>query len=146
VAFKRIIAKLRFHFDTPMPATHIVFFQEADGNSPVVDWLRELRITDAKAFIKCRTALARLALLGHELRRPEADLLSDGIYELRIRKGSVNYRLLYFFYGRTVSVVAHGLTKEATVPVADINRAITRKEAFNADPSIHTTNGEFDDA
>jgi putative component of toxin-antitoxin plasmid stabilization module len=127
-----------------MPACHVVFYQEKDGDAPVVDWLKELRHTDAKAFTKCRAALARLASLGHELRRPEADLLRDGIYELRIRMGSVNYRLLYFFHQRTVSVVAHGLTKEAIVPATDINRAITRKAVYTANPTAHTFKGEID--
>jgi hypothetical protein len=67
-----------------MPACHVVFYQEKDGAAPALDWLKELRSTDAKAFTKCRAALARLALLGHELRRPEADYLRDDIHELRI--------------------------------------------------------------
>jgi hypothetical protein len=65
---------------------------------------------------------------------------------LRVRFGSVNYRLLYFFYGQTVSVIAHGLTKEAAVPPADIKRAIVRKIAFTANPTAHTFRGEIEDA
>jgi len=80
-----------------MPAVNVVFYQKQPGNFPVVDWLRILNETNPKAYDKCRAAIARLALLGHELRRPEADYLRDDIYELRIRLGSVNYRLLYFF-------------------------------------------------
>jgi len=80
-----------------------------------------------KAFLKCQAAISRLALLGHELRRPEADLLRDGIYELRARLGSVNYRLLYFFHGQTVSVIAHGLTKEAAVPAPTSNTPVPAK-------------------
>jgi phage-related protein len=75
---------------------------------------------------------------GHELRRPAADYLRDGIYELRAKRGRVNYRLLYFFHGRNVAIVAHGLTKEAAVPRADIDRALVRKRAFEADPEGHT--------
>src|SRR5476649_2514676 len=112
-----------------MPAIHVVFYQEKLGDSPVVGWLRTLNETNPRAYDKCRAAIARLALLGHELRRPEADYLRDGIYELRIRMGSVNYRFLYFFHGQTVSVISHGLTKEATVAAADIKRAISRKSA-----------------
>lgn len=97
-----------------------------------------------EAFIKCRAAITRLALLGHELRRPEADYLRDGIYELRVRLGSVNYRLLYFFHQRTVSVVAHGLTKEAAVPATDIHRAIARKSAHAINPAAHTFKGVID--
>ncbi len=129
-----------------MPPCHVIFYQEEDGTAPALDWLKELRKTDAKAFTKCRAALVRLALLGHELRRPEADYLRDEIYELRVRRGSVNYRLLYFFHGRTISVVAHGLTKESAVPAAEINRAITRKSTFLANPATHTFTGEIENA
>lgn len=129
-----------------MPAINIVFYQAQPGDSPVLDWLKAINATNPKAYDKCRAAIARLALLGHDLRRPEADYLRDDIYELRIRSGSVNYRLLYFFHGRTVSVVAHGLTKEAVVPAASINQAIARKAAFTANPSAHTFKGEINDA
>ena len=129
-----------------MPAINIVFYQAQPGDSPVLDWLKAINASNPKAYDKCRAAIARLALLGHELRRPEPDYLRDDIYELRIRSGSVNYRLLYFFHGRTVSVVAHGLTKEAVVPAASINQAIARKAAFTANPSAHTFKGEINDA
>ena len=129
-----------------MPAINIVFYQAQPGDSPVLDWLKAINASNPKAYDKCRAAIARLALLGHDLRRPEADYLRDDIYELRIRSGSVNYRLLYFFHGRTVSVVAHGLTKEAVVPAASINQAVARKAAFTANPSAHTFKGEINDA
>jgi phage-related protein len=74
----------------------------------------------------------RLAECGHELRRPLADFLREGIHELRIRKGRVNYRILYFFHGRNVAILAHALTKEDEVPKADIERSIRRKKAFEA--------------
>jgi hypothetical protein len=129
-----------------MPSTHVVFYQEKLGDTPVLAWLKELNETHPKAYDKCRAAIARLALLGHELRRPEADFLRDGIHELRVRLGSVNYRLLYFFHGRTVCVVAHGLTKEAAVPTADIQRALARKIAFTTNPAQHTFQGDLDHA
>jgi phage-related protein len=78
-----------------------------------------------------------LAALGHELRRPHADVLSDGIWELRVRVGRVNYRLLYFFHGKDVAIVAHGLTKEAGVPDADIERAIERRARYVKKPEAH---------
>ena len=53
---------------------------------------------------------------GFELRRPMADLLEDGIYELRVRVGKVNYRILYFFHGRNVAILTHAMTKERTFP------------------------------
>jgi phage-related protein len=81
--------------------------------------------------------IRRLAAMGHELRRPDADILRDGIYELRVREGRVNYRILYFFHGREAIILAHALTKEKEVPDADIERAIRRKQAFEADPDRH---------
>jgi phage-related protein len=80
----------------------------------------------------------RLAQFGHELRRPLADFLRDGVYELRIRKGRVNYRILYFFHGRNLAILGHALTKEDKVPKIDIERAIRRKKEFEADPQAHT--------
>jgi len=83
-------------------------------------------------------AIERLADFGHELRRPFADFLRDGIYELRLRKGRVNYRILYFFHGRGLAILGHALTKEDKVPEADIERALRRKKAFEADPAKHS--------
>jgi len=83
-------------------------------------------------------AIGRLAQFGHELRRPLADFLRDGIHELRMRKGRVNYRILYFFHGRDLVVLAHAITKEDTVPEADIERAIRRRKAFASDPERHS--------
>lgn len=76
--------------------------------------------------------------MGHELRRPEADLLREGIYELRVGLQHVNYRMVYFFHGRMVAVVSHGLVKEAEVPPKEIEIAIERKRKFEKDPKAHT--------
>jgi phage-related protein len=80
----------------------------------------------------------RLEEMGYELRRPEADYLRDGIYELRIRWGGVNYRLLYFFYGNLTAVVSHGLTKERRIPPREIEIAIERRQKFTRNPQQHT--------
>jgi putative component of toxin-antitoxin plasmid stabilization module len=122
-----------------VPKTQVVFYQEADGRAPVREWLTELRRSDAKAHAKCAARIDRLSEAGHELRRPEADHLRDGIYELRAKKGHVNYRILYFFHGRIAAVLAHALTKEDAVPSADIQRALARKALFEHDPAKHTS-------
>ena len=79
-----------------------------------------------------------MAQFGHELRRPAADYLRDGIYELRAKQGHVQYRILYFFHGREAAILAHSLTKEDVVPAADIERAIKRKRMFESTPRKHT--------
>jgi phage-related protein len=121
-----------------MPQTEVLFYREADGSVPVREWLRELRRVDARAHAKCVAKIERLAELGHELRRPEADILRDGVYELRARRGRVNCRILYFFHGQNVAVLDHALTKEDKVPASEIDRAIRRKRAFEANPDRHT--------
>jgi phage-related protein len=83
-----------------------------------------------------------LAQFGHELRRPATDYLRDGIYELRAKQGHVQYRILYFFHQRQVAVLAHSLTKEVTIPVAEIERAIKRKNLFESNPRKHTYEAE----
>jgi phage-related protein len=121
-----------------MPETHVVFYREADGRAPVVDWLRELLESNERAWANCRARIELLAQFGHELRRPAADYLRDGIYELRAKQGHVQYRLLYFFHGRQVAILAHALTKEDEVPKADFERATRRKKMFEANPKAHT--------
>ena len=76
--------------------------------------------------------------LGHELRRPEADYLRDGIYELRASLGGIQYRILYFFHGEVTAVVSQGLVKEREVPPKEIDRAVKRKVLFEANPQRHT--------
>jgi phage-related protein len=118
-----------------VPKTSVMFYQEEDGTAPVLDWLDEL---PPKALDKCRIRIERLRELGHELRRPEADLLRDGIYELRIGLQGVNYRILYFFHGRAAAVLAHGVVKERAVPSREIELSLARKRRFEQDPERHT--------
>ena len=117
-----------------MPPTQIMFYKDDTGRVPALEWLQDLRHQDRRGFTKCMARIHRLAELGHELRRPEADFLRDGIYELRARQGHINYRMLYFFHGRTVAILCHALTKEDKVLDADIDRAIRSKRAFERDP------------
>ena len=125
-----------------MPHTDVVFYQEDENDVPVLDWLKQLRRSNQRAYENCVAAIERLAVFGHELRRPLADFLRDGIYELRVRKGRVNYRILYFFHGRGLAILGHALTKEDNVPSADIERALRRKKAFEADPAKHSYSEE----
>jgi hypothetical protein len=118
-----------------MPRTRVAFYRDDDGTVPFLDWLDGL---EDKTRDKCVVRIERLAELGYELRRPEADLLRDGIYELRTRHGHLQLRLLYFFHGNIAAVVSHGLTKEQAVPAREIDKVIERRNQFMADPERHT--------
>ena len=120
-----------------MPQTEVFFFEDDGGEVPVHAWFTELAEKDTKAVAACIAKVRLLAALGHELRKPHADYLRDGIYELRAKRGRVNYRVLYFFHGQNVALLAHGLTKEKKVPDAEIERAIKRKKQYEQNPEKH---------
>src|SRR5262249_9871620 len=129
----------RFPLSWPfMPKTQVVFFKEATGKAPVVEWLTELLHENKKAWANCRAKLKCWPDLAMSLGRPAADILRDGIYKLRAKQGHVQYRILYFFHGRNVAILAHALTKEDKVPNVDIERAIARKKLFELNPKAHT--------
>lgn len=118
-----------------MAGTRVVFYREENGEVPLLQWFDE--ITN-KAQDKCRLKLERLHELGHELRRPEADYLRDGIYELRVSLRGMQYRMLYFFHGTVAAVVSHGIVKERVVPPKEIDLAVKRKRLFEQAPKRHT--------
>jgi phage-related protein len=117
-----------------MPQTEVYFYQESEAEIPVWDWLRDLSRSDRKAAAACIARIRLLAMLGHELRRPNADYLRDGIHELRVKRGRMNYRVLYFFHGQNVALLAHALTKERAVPGREIDRAVERKRRYEKSP------------
>ena len=122
-----------------MPVTEVIFFLDDDGAAPAHDSLRALLASgQRRPWAKCQARIARLAEKGHELRRPEADYLRDGIHELRATHRGINYRILYFFHDRLVAVLSQLITKEERVPDVEIERAIACKRRFEADPDKHT--------
>lgn len=118
-----------------MGAVKIIFYK--DGSSvPILEFLDEI---PKKASEKGEVKLERLAELGNELRRPEADFLRDGIYELRWQLQGIQYRLLYFFHGREAVVLSHGIIKQGSeVPVKEIELALKRKIIFEKDPVAYS--------
>ena len=119
-----------------MPEIRVVFYREDDGSVPTLEWFNRL---DRHAKAKCSGLIELLQERGHELRRPYADYLRDGIYELRTHKGRVRYRMLYFFHGNVAAVISHGMVKKTPeVPPKEIDRAIRRKQQFEQNPQRHT--------
>ncbi|MCK4632761.1 MAG: type II toxin-antitoxin system RelE/ParE family toxin [candidate division Zixibacteria bacterium] len=111
-----------------------------DGHRvPVLDWLDRLQ---RKARLKCYHAFSRLESEGHKLRRPEADNLGDGIYELRVKHSGNNYRILYSFDGQTVVVLTHAFSKKTGgVPKRDIATAIKRMAKYRRGKARYSFTG-----
>ncbi len=118
-----------------MPSTKVVIYQEEDGKAPFREWLRTL---EEEPRAKCISRLDLLGELGHELRRPHAENIGGGLYELRLKYRRVNLRILYFFHGRTVAVVSHGFAKEREIPPSEIMIARERMAKFLKNPARHT--------
>lgn len=117
-----------------MPETEVLIFAEDDGSAPLLVWLDAL---PPKVRVKCDVRTDLLRNMGHDLRRPLADFLRDGIHELRVGFQGISYRVLYFF-NKQRAVISHGLIKEKEVPEKEIDLAVDRKRRFEADPEKHT--------
>lgn len=117
-----------------MPRVSILAYRTSRDEIPAIDWLeRQERATRNKAL----AALERLRELGHEARRPLAENLGEGIYELRVRLGRVNYRILFSFFDRNAVVLTHGLTKEDAIPPTDLAIAKRRKADYEKEPEVY---------
>jgi len=119
-----------------MPETRVVFCRDEDGAAPLLDWLASVQPREAVA--SCIALIGLPKEKGHELRRPHADILVDGIHELRAHRGRVQLRMLYFFQENT-AVVTHGFIKRGTkVPAKEISRAKVFRRRWHADPVRYT--------
>lgn len=56
----------------------------------------------------------------------------------------MQYRILYYFHGRSTALLSHGLIKEAIVPPGEIDRAVRRRKAFRTDPEAHANLEEIE--
>ncbi|HQJ67579.1 MAG TPA: type II toxin-antitoxin system RelE/ParE family toxin [Anaerohalosphaeraceae bacterium] len=122
-----------------MPRTEIIIFKDDDGSIPLIDWLRQ---QNEKVRMKCLARIEELRDRGYELRRPTADQLERGIYELRMRYGTVNYRILYAFCGSNVVLLSHGCIKGKRVPQKEIDKAVENLNKFKRNPGAHSADSE----
>jgi len=124
-----------------MPNTEVRVFQDSEGKSEFNEWL-VATVRRRKLRSKCLAMIFQLASHGNELRRPSADFLRDGVYELRFKYSNVNYRILYGFIGRSIAIVSHVTTKLDKVANKDIDIAVQRLMAAKESPETYTV--EFD--
>ena len=124
----------------------MVFYREPSGEAPVLDWLTKLRKYEPERLRNLRGSRRKAGHAWPRAAAALADLLRDGIYELRIRKGRVNYRILYFFHGRELAVLGTRSRKRTWCPTSKLNGACAASERTNPIPSgtvIRTSGGSF---
>jgi phage-related protein len=99
----------------------IYYYDTVDNTSPVKDYI------DALPLRERAKTLAFIGLLenkGPNLPRPYADLLKDGIHELRIKLTGTQTRILYFFCYQNNIVLTNVFEKHTdTVPESEITAA-----------------------
>jgi len=97
------------------------FYETPSGRVPALEFLRE-RPKAVRA--EAGWLLQQLEKHGSGLDRPLVGYLEDGIHELRWEVERNAYRLLFFFSGRRIIVVTHGIVKKSgPVPPREIERA-----------------------
>lgn len=120
-----------------MAESEVRFYRDGDGSVPVLDWLDVLNRTQPKVVKKALARIDELREFGPKLRRPIADYLRDGIYELRLSYRNLNYRILYAFVGPNIALLTQGLVKESKVPMSEIRLALRRKQNYETNPDEH---------
>lgn len=104
----------------------VKYYVTAKGDCPFAAFLNGTQPKVKAKFIKI---LDLLSYQGPNLRRPHADVLREGIRELRIRLGTNRYRALYFFICGNYIIVTHGILKKTDeVPPGEIERALRYKK------------------
>ena len=104
----------------------VYYFIDENGSKPVKEFIDSLA---GKEQAKVYAYIAELKNQGHNLRRPMADYLRDGIYELRPRDN----RIFYFFYLRDRAVLVHAIMKHVKkIPAHDLKLCIKRKMSVEA--------------
>jgi phage-related protein len=102
------------------------YFVDEDGRRLVKDFINSLT---KKEQAKVYAYITELKDQGNNLRRPMADYLRNGIYELRPRDN----RIFYFFYLRDRAVLVHAIKKHVNrIPAHDLKLCVNRKMKVEA--------------
>jgi phage-related protein len=106
----------------------IVYYGSLAGDCPVMKFIDS---RDSRNQAKIMAYLDLLEKNGPLLPRPYADILVDGIHELRIKLSGEQIRILYFFVYKDFIVLTHCFRKSSDkVPKAEIDKAKKYKKDF----------------
>jgi phage-related protein len=107
---------------------NLLYYIKQDGTKPVEEYIRKLSVNErAKTF----AFIEHLKEKGPDLHRPYADILEDGIHELRVKLTGEQVRVLYFFCYKDIIVLTNAFEKHTDeVPKPEINRAKKSRNDF----------------
>jgi phage-related protein len=101
-----------------------------NGKYPVIDFIKSLPNKDAAKILR---EIDLLEAHGFHLGMPHIKKMSDtkGLWELRIKLSSNNYRVFYFHYINSGFVLLHAIHKKSKrTPKSDITIATDRMNKF----------------
>jgi phage-related protein len=106
----------------------VYFYSKDDNTLPVKEYIASL---SPREYVKTMSFISLLIDKGPNLPRPYADLLEDGIHELRIKLTGKQVRILYFFCFKNAVILTNVFEKHTSaVPKAEIELAKKRRSDF----------------
>src|SRR4030067_2799214 len=99
----------------------VIYYETEKGESPVHDFITSKSLNNR---VKIYALISFLEEKRPNLPRPYADLLDDGIHELRIKLSGNQIRILYFFCYKDFIILTHHFVKTTDkVPISEMNMA-----------------------
>ena len=106
----------------------VEFFSDDNENCELQEWILSLKQSHRDKVIAW---IDKLQEMGPQLPRPYADILRDGIHELRIKVAHNQMRILYFFIFESKIVMTHPFIKNVSrVPEKEIEKTIRLREDY----------------
>ena len=106
----------------------IIYYETDDGKCPVENFISSRKASNKAKIL---SLLSFLEEKGPNLPRPYADLLEDGIHELRIKLSGDQVRILYFFCYKDFIILTHSFYKRTNqVPKSEIRKAKKYRNDF----------------
>ncbi len=103
----------------------VEFYVNANGRSPVREFLDKLKQSDPDDFAAVLAGLTRLRNRQYH-RPPLSKPVGDGLFELR-HVGKLNTRVMWFFVKGRRIIAVHGIrNKGQAIPVHDLGAAQKR--------------------
>lgn len=106
----------------------VVYYESKDGRCAIREFIEARGKRDQAKLLSW---IALLADYDPHLPRPHADLLEDGIHELRVTLSGDQVRCLYFFCLRNLIVLTHAFVKTTgRVPRTEIRKSLKMRNDF----------------
>ncbi|MCG6170116.1 type II toxin-antitoxin system RelE/ParE family toxin [Leptospira sp. FAT2] len=107
----------------------VYYYSESENEESEIETF--INSKDERNQAKILAWIEKLEELGPNLPRPYADILKNGIHELRIKLSGDQVRILYFFcYKDYVILTNHFIKRSDKVPKTEIDKAMKRREKF----------------